>query len=156
MIELEAPEIFGHTVFCDDLRFELDGKITLVGSYNGTMLIRGEFPITLPKFAVSVFFLQSKAVYEPKLTLKVFLPGDSADAASVEVEVEPPPETPLFSNEEKANVGVRANIIMSPLVINSPGAIKVRMQRQGQLHPIGSLAVVAVDATLSNAPPPPS
>jgi hypothetical protein len=118
------------------------------------MLVRGEFPITLPKFAVSVFFLQSKAVYEPKLTLKVFLPGVSADAASVEVE--PPPETPLFSNEEKANVGVRTNIIMSPLVINSPGAIKVRMQRQGQLHPIGSLAVVAVDATLSNEPPPPS
>jgi hypothetical protein len=57
MNRLQPPEIVGYTTFCDDIRFEVDGKVSLIGSYNGVMNIRGEFPATLPKFAMSTVFV---------------------------------------------------------------------------------------------------
>ena len=155
MKELEAPEISGYTVFCDDLRFEVDGKITLVGSYHGVMLVREAFPVTLPKFAMSVAFNQRKTVFEPKLRLKVFLPGDDKDEPSIVVEIEPPVDSPTFSSD-RPNIGARANIVLAPLVLNSPGLIKVRIERRGELHPVGTLTVVAAEVTSSTDPPPPS
>ena len=155
MTELEGPEISGYTIFCDDLRFETDGKITLVGSYYGVMVIRGGFPATLPKFAISAAFVQSKMDWEKKLRLKMFLPGDPADEPSIVVEVDPTPEI-AGSESVRPNIAVRANIIFAPLIINSPGLIKVRMERRGQLHPIGTLEVVDADATSSATPPPSS
>jgi hypothetical protein len=145
MNKLEAPEIIGYTVFCDDIRFEMDGKLTLVGCYHGVMIIRGEFPATLPKFAVSVTFTQHKKVYEPKLRLKMSLPGDPEDEPSIVVEVEPPPEANLLASEHP-NISAKANIIFAPLVITSPGFIKVQMERQGELHLVGKIAVKTAGA----------
>jgi hypothetical protein len=36
-----APDIYGNTIFCDDVRFEIDGKITYVGTYHVSLLARG-------------------------------------------------------------------------------------------------------------------
>jgi hypothetical protein len=58
------------------------------------------------------------------------------------IEVEPTPDVNLFGSEHP-NIGVRAKFIFAPLVIPSPGFIKVRMERQGELHLIGKLAVKA-------------
>jgi hypothetical protein len=154
MKELEAPEISGYTIFCEDLRFEIDGKVTLVGSYYGVMLIREAFPVTLPKFAMSVAFNQRKTVFEPKLRLKVFLPGDDKDEPSIVVEMDPPLDPPP-PNSDVPSIGTRANIVLGQLVLNSPGLIKVRIERRGELHPVGTLAVVAADvAPSTNALPP--
>jgi hypothetical protein len=46
--------------FCDDIRFEMDGKLALVDSSLGEMTVRGDFPATLPKFAISTVFTQHK------------------------------------------------------------------------------------------------
>jgi hypothetical protein len=144
MKELEAPEIWGYTTFCDDLRFEFDGKITLVGSYHGVMYVRTAFPVTLPKFAISTVFNQRKTVFESKLRLKMFLPGDPDDEPSIVVEIEPPADTPAV-NSERPNISARANVILASLVIPSAGTLKVRVERLGELHPVGSLMIVAAD-----------
>jgi hypothetical protein len=149
MKELEAPQIDGYTIFCDDIRFEVDGKFTLVGCYYGEMTVRSVFPATLPKFAISAAFFQHKEIYEPKLRLKISLPGDPEGEPSIVVEVEPPPEANLHSTEYP-NISARANIIFSPLVVPSPGFIKVQMERQGELHPMGKLAVKAAEVISSN------
>ncbi|ABO59600.1 hypothetical protein LA345_41330 (plasmid) [Burkholderia vietnamiensis] len=40
-------------IYADDLRQEIDGKITIVGMYQSQMLVEA-FPITLPKLAVLI------------------------------------------------------------------------------------------------------
>ena len=38
----------GQTIFCDDIRQEVNGKLTLVGVYGPQMIILGSFPISIP------------------------------------------------------------------------------------------------------------
>ena len=47
-------DAFGLTIFCDDIRSEIDGKISLIGCYTGRMMIGGEFPVILPKLGLSI------------------------------------------------------------------------------------------------------
>jgi hypothetical protein len=41
------------TIFCDDIRHEINGKVSLMGMYRGEMFVP-DFPITLPK--ICAFF----------------------------------------------------------------------------------------------------
>ena len=47
-------ELLGITIFCDDIRFEHNGKITLVGCYGPEMLISDPLPVVLPRLGMLV------------------------------------------------------------------------------------------------------
>jgi hypothetical protein len=47
---------YGITTFCDDIRMEVDGKITLVGCYGNEISILGIAPAFLPIFCAFVNF----------------------------------------------------------------------------------------------------
>ncbi len=40
-----------HGLYCDDIRHEVGGKLSLIGCYSGDMLVH-TFPITLPKLCI--------------------------------------------------------------------------------------------------------
>ncbi|HSH72816.1 MAG TPA: hypothetical protein VK974_07140 [Methylophilaceae bacterium] len=42
---------YAHAIFCDDIRYEIGNKHSLIGIYNGEM-IAPEFPLLLPKLCV--------------------------------------------------------------------------------------------------------
>lgn len=52
--------------FCDDIRFELGGKTSLIGVYGGELLVKS-FPTSLPKLCVAAFM--ATPVDEPLETL---------------------------------------------------------------------------------------
>lgn len=56
------------TIFCDDVRHELNGKVSLMGVYGGDMYVT-DFPVTLPK--ICSFF---------ELHIPPTLENNSADA----------------------------------------------------------------------------
>ena len=60
MITDDSPEAYGYTIFCDDIRAEVGGKLTYVGSYSGTMLVHGSFPTIVPKLALGMVYLQRR------------------------------------------------------------------------------------------------
>jgi hypothetical protein len=37
MTLLPSPDVWGYTIFCDDIREEIGGKVSLIGIYAGTM-----------------------------------------------------------------------------------------------------------------------
>jgi len=45
---------FAHALFCDDIREEVAGKVTYVGTY-GPLMFVPHFPVTLPKLCMAVF-----------------------------------------------------------------------------------------------------
>ena len=47
------------TIYCDDIRQEVGGKLSLMGVYNNVMYVQ-QFPVTLPKFWVVATFVASK------------------------------------------------------------------------------------------------
>ena len=72
----------GHTVFCDDIRHEINGKITLVGTYTNIMYISGSLPHVLPKFCLGIVFREAKDSLD-NVTIKIFFPGDDENPIGV-------------------------------------------------------------------------
>ena len=155
---LDSPDIFGHTIFCDDIRLEVGGKVTYVGAYTGTMNIHAMFPVTLPKFAIAIFFNQKKEIFTANLGLRIFMPGDTQDKASIEGEVEEIPsgvaEQNVIENSapDKNYTLMGTSMVFAPFIIKEPGLIKVRVLRDSKMHRLGVLRVVAVPIPTQQPP----
>jgi hypothetical protein len=163
MKTIEAYPVLANTVFCDDVRYEIGNKSTLVGVYRGRMLVHGDFPALIPKFACAVSYLQRKDQIILPAKVLIFLPGDSDDKPSFASEI-PYEEAALrIADEElKFDEGIKkedivgpgylsmeAAYVLSPLVINQPGIIKVRITRNDELFRAGMLIVQKSPPTTS-------
>jgi hypothetical protein len=155
-------DAYGHTIFCDDVRFEIDGKVTYVGVYNDFLFVPDAFPVSVPKFCFGVFFIQKNEIYRRDIAVRIFLPGDSDDNASIEANVQSPlgGEIPRFEpikgEEPGGYTKVRSHFMFAPFVIPQAGLIKVRILRDGVLHRIGTLKVSEAPASDPSTPPLPS
>ncbi|MCB1821140.1 MAG: hypothetical protein KDI73_06110 [Candidatus Competibacteraceae bacterium] len=58
------------TLFCDDIRHEINGKLSYIGVYSGALLVPA-FPATLPKLCVSVKVVTPADEPLRSLTLRV-------------------------------------------------------------------------------------
>jgi hypothetical protein len=152
--------IVGTTVFCDDIRSELGGKLTLVGCY-GTQLIATHFPLILPKMG---FFLRTVFPFDERpesMVLNIYLPQDN-DRPSKTWK----PTAPAVTREEYARmprpfdappaeelVLVRTNhTVLTQVHITKEGFIRVRGNADGKVIMLGSLRVSREDNTRSPAP----
>lgn len=131
----------GHTVFCDDIRRELNGKMTLVGSYNGAMFINGALPTTLPKFCLAVSLWEEQGSLEP-VSVKVFFPGDEPDAPSASAEMNPQADMPQAANDEFTMRESMFFFEIPGAVIREEGFIKVRAYRGDNEIWLGALPVL--------------
>jgi Family of unknown function (DUF6941) len=157
MTVVELPDRFGHSVFCDDIRFEEGGKISLLGVYQGAMYIHGDFPATLPKFGILLRYHERIGIDASKLIFKVFMPGDPDEAPSVagEVPIEELRKQVASTSDQEGEEPrfhiVQANFVLSPLLIKQPGVIKVRATADSQIIRMGVLRIHK--GTVANQPP---
>jgi len=152
MTVLPTPEIYGYTIFCDDIRQEVGGKITFVGVYSGTMFIHGEFPVTLPKFAFGISLMQRREILEPNIQLQIFLPGDAEDSPSIGGHISETVEGAVGAEAarpvegrwgDEPIVAMHMNLIAAPLVIKESGIMKVRAVRRGDSIRLGSIRIAS-------------
>jgi hypothetical protein len=153
VITLDSPDIFGHTIFCDDIRQEVGGKFTYVGVYSGFMFVQGAFPVVLPKLCFAITFAQLRDILIANVGIRIFLPGDT-DSASVQADFQEIQEGIVAQStaeqvanfpkpdEKKSFVAMQAKVVISQCTISQFGDIKVRALRDGQLHRLGSLRVL--------------
>ena len=59
-----TSEIFGHTIFSDDLRHEVGGKTSYIGVYNSVMFFSPDhsFPISVPILSLAVHLYMPTSV----------------------------------------------------------------------------------------------
>jgi hypothetical protein len=157
MALLDFPDVFGYTIFCDDIRFETDGKLNFIGTYhNSTMFVHVPFPLILAKFGFAVTLVQNRKGFVPNVGLRIFLPGDPDDAASIQGNLTESSEGAVISDvdarasaidpaarhpEDKNMIALRAKLIFSPLVISGPGQIRVRAIRNDDIIRLGTLRI---------------
>lgn len=131
----------GHVVFCDDIRHEVGGKITFVGTYTQVMYINGSLPTVLPKLCMGIVYRQENECNED-VTIKVFMPGQDDDAENVatfKLEAQPvlmPPPTEEFTFGE-----FRVFFESPGTPILEEGRIRVRAYRGQDEIRLGSLTV---------------
>lgn len=149
MKSVSWPSPFGYTIFCDDVRYETNGKVTLVGVFSEDMRIAAQFPIALPKFVISFMYMERPGESDDPLELRVYLPGDPDDQPSIKAPLAEDDTKRLRSHqlrdpspEVDGRVAFRNNVELSPLFLIQPGKIKVRMLRGDEEIKLGTLTVV--------------
>jgi len=130
----------GYVIFCDDIRHELNGKETFVGTYKSVMFINGTLPTTLPKLCMVIVYREEPDSLEPS-TVKVFMPGDDDDTPSAIFELSPqadmiPPPSDEFMMRE-----THFMFEVPCVIIKEEGRIRVRAYRGDDEIRLGSMAV---------------
>ena len=152
-MEVTWPSPYGYTIFCDDVREEVLGKLTLVGVYRGEMtviLVPGQ-SMNIPKLhALTYYFERPDERHEP-LELRVYLPGDAEDAPSQRTEIPPRDEPPpgAFSDAEGADdprIQLMFGFQFAPLVVRESGYLKVRLQRGDKVYRLGAMGIRLITA----------
>lgn len=136
----DTPDAFGDTVFCDDIRTEVGGKFSLVGVYPSGLQVPA-FPITFPKFGFCASFWQRREAFKGQLSLRIYFPGDEDEKPSVEAQLDAD-NVPEGVAKGPPYIVMRANIVLTGMVLNGPGSLKSRVLREGILVPIGSLPIL--------------
>ena len=151
---------YGYTIFCDDIRQEVGGKVSLVGVYRHVLFIRGDFPFTLPKFAMSIVYTELQSECPPKVELRVIFPGDDENNPTIAGEIGLPQTSAKTTSplqdlvvKDPDDDGFRINqgfaqIILSPLVLQKEGSIRVRVKRGDEIVRLGRLLVAKAPPNL--------
>ena len=144
----------GHVIFCDDIRHELNGKITFVGVYSNIMYINGTLPVTLPKVCMGIVYREEQDSLEP-VTIKAFMPsGGGEETLIMEVIYEPqaemiPPPTDEFTFRE-----ARFLLEVPNFAVVEEGRILVRAYRGDDEIRLGRLDIILNPALAEEAATP--
>jgi hypothetical protein len=154
MTLLPSPDIYGYTIFCDDVRQEIGGKISFIGVYSGTLYVHGEFPFTLPKFAFGISLMQRREIFEANIEVQIFFPGDTEESPSIRVQGFEPVEGAVAAQtaaevvglptSDERTIAMHMNLVATPLIIKERGIMKVRAAlRRGDVVRLGSIRIVS-------------
>lgn len=132
-------DAYGTTVFCDDIRFEASGKLTLVGCYTSEMTFSGPAPGKLPNFAALVNIRIPRELSFRKVELRVLKEVASVKEEIFQAELEVSEEqreeafVPIGQEKNEEQVlSMTFPLQWSPLDIEGAGLIKVRAYLDGE------------------------
>jgi hypothetical protein len=140
---------WGFSLFCDDLRQEVGGKLSVMGIYGADMLFPAtvEFPIAIPKFCILVKYYEAKDAFTNDIIIRVFLPGDTKQTPMVALPIQRahlPPDAgapyPLDEDQERI-FNLTVPLTMAPFQIKQEGFVKVRAVVGETTTRLGSLRI---------------
>jgi hypothetical protein len=67
---------FGYSIFCDDIRNEIGGKLSFIGCYNTVMLANSDFSLLPPEFCAHLHLLTDVAQPFKSVIWRCYLPGE--------------------------------------------------------------------------------
>jgi hypothetical protein len=135
---------YAHTIFCDDVRQEVGGKMSLMGIYTGDLLVPQQ-PWVLPKLCVVTTVVTPSDKPFETLVIRI------ATANTVLLEQELPSDainqiqSALKKNTDPADpcskMAVVVNLAIAPLAIDSSFTVKVMAIADGEELNSGRLKV---------------
>jgi len=150
---MTAPGRYGYSIFCDDIRNEVGGKLSFIGCYNSVMFVPAAFPFTLPKFCVHLHIVTPAHRPFKLIVARCYVPGetdpivaerieapDRAEQGRLVDEIGNVPSIPKF-------IVAAASLIFAPLEIKEPGLISMRalVDDDEEELKIGSLRVAIAE-----------
>ena len=146
---------FGHTIFCDDIRYEEGGKQSLIGIYRHSLFFHGEFPLVLPKLVLSIYYFEPADDCADSIDLNVYFPGDDQEKPtfSANIQITPDKMPQIGGERSKPPKDMDTVITMQPVfelaqvAFKEEGFMKVRAVRRGEIIKLSSLYI-------AQAPPP--
>ncbi|NMG16963.1 DUF6941 family protein [Aromatoleum bremense] len=125
------------TIFCDDIRHELGGKVSFIGVYSARLIVPA-FPVTLPKLCVAVNAVTPAAQPFERLTLRVLKDDELLfEAVFDEKQLAETVESAVDENQNHHDsvLALGAHVVMSPFQIGGPCRLRVRAEtEEGELR----------------------
>lgn len=144
---MESPDCFGYSLFCDDIRQEIGGKISLIGIYSGKMFISTPLPTNLPKFGMILSLCRTPqhiTAHPGNVTLTVRFPSDPEDKPSIVAEI-PYDQLKAIADqieEPHTHAKLDAVLLTAPLPITAFGTlIATATLPDGDTVKLGSLII---------------
>jgi hypothetical protein len=145
---MDRRNAWGFSLFCDDIRPEVGGKISAMGLYQEQFITQNALPIVVPKFCILVMYYEIVDRIQADAELRVFLPNDAADSPTVRLPInraefpEVDPSSIALEEGQEAIRHLRIPVIFTPLHLSLEGRIKVRLSySDGQVLKLGGLQV---------------
>lgn len=141
----------GFVTYCDDVRYETNGKISLIGIYAGEMTVFGAAPALVPALWAVIRWRVPELSEPTEITIRLSKEKDGDDAPEVLGEATFPlpaadKTLDLAPEEGKPRpfkMGeVHAHMRVSPLPIEGPCTLRVRVFYQGDEYRIGAMNVL--------------
>ena len=139
---------FASAIFCDDIRYELGNKVTLVGLYNKDLFVQ-EFPAHLSRLAVSLNV--DTPIEKPFETFGVIV--EKGDEVVMEIPVQPtsafvqPPQSNKAVGQDavtRASLGM--HFFLPPLPILEPCTIRVKVVLDQSVTTAGKIFISSIQA----------
>jgi hypothetical protein len=140
----------GRTIFCDDIREETWGKYSLMGVYDGQIVILTGIPVILPKFCFLIQYVEPIEIAKTRkgdMVIQIYFPWDDANTPAIvylvpfesTVKNLPPQKlggdiTPVFT--------VKVPIMLAGFEIKQAGLIRVRATLDGEIIKLGALEII--------------
>jgi hypothetical protein len=173
-MDQDRNKAWGFALFCDDVRAEVGGKLSLMGLYQADMFLpdSSSAPFVLAKFVVTIFYYEIHDALQEDVTFKIIF--DDSDEAKVVAEVpvlrrdiaaaRAQAQTTLTSSENPEDserlFSVRMPVTLSPFVAEKMGRLRVRAHfSDGKILKLGSIGLKQIpeaqfQAMVGIAPPP--
>jgi hypothetical protein len=143
-----ARNSWGFSLFCDDIRAEVGGKMSIMGVYQADMIFptNQNFPLTVPKFCILIKYYEILNFFTDEIAISIFLPGDAKDAPTIVLPIPranlagPTFPYPLEDDQERV-FNITFPVALSPFTINQEGFLKVRAKCGSTTTNLGSLMI---------------
>ncbi|MBV2234499.1 MAG: hypothetical protein KUL75_03030 [Sterolibacterium sp.] len=118
------------TIFCDDIRHELGGKLSFIGVYTGHLFVRA-FPVTLPKLCLALTAITPASQPFQKLDLRILkdeeiLAEGSLDESMLSNVAAAAGEADGPDGKENRVQVLNSLFVFSPFQIDAPCRLRVR------------------------------
>jgi hypothetical protein len=149
---------WGTTIFCDDIRAEIGGKVTLVGIYTGELVVHAPFPFMMPKFGLWINYFEVPGSISGDGKLHVTLPGDEKPSIETDIPMDQLRSQALqkLHKADDPEVDRWAHLVMplvfAPLVLRQPGRILVRMHFGESIIRLGALEITGAPSDGNESP----
>lgn len=133
---------FLSTVYCDDIRQEVGGKLSLIGIYNTVMYVQ-QFPVTLPKLWIMATYVVSRD--EPPKNLKIRVLKNTEPLADLdatpdhlqELANQSAPIVPMPEGSERV-ISAQSHVCFSPFLLDGPCVLRVvAITEKGEVPGLG-------------------
>jgi hypothetical protein len=150
----------GFVIFCDDLRQEVGGKVSLMGVYNGFMFTGLPFPTQIARLGIYMNYFEPAELELTPLSFKVILTPDAEEPVTmIESQLDapalpPPPAAAHLAPSEKTRRSFAQVIILNSIQLAKPSTLKVRAYRGDEEVRLGTLRIESQPpaTVVANAP----
>ena len=124
------------TIFCDDIRHEIGGKLSYIGVYSGRLIV-SQFPVTLPKLCLALNIVTSSSEPFRSLSLSVLKNEETlAHPVLDETQLAEACEAAVTTNVDVVSplpvLMARFLFVFSPFILEGPCLLRIRAETESE------------------------